>query len=79
MSNLCPEKRVLGVGVDGGFAEYAVSDYRWTVKLPDNVTYDQGALTEPLACGLYAVNNLNAEEGQTAVVFGPGPIGLMMV
>ena len=79
LSNLCPEKRVLGVGVDGGFAEYAVSDYRWTVKLPDNVTYDQGALTEPLACGLYAVNNLNAEEGQTAVVFGPGPIGLMMV
>ena len=67
LSNLCPEKRVLGVGVDGGFAEYAVSDYRWTVKLPDNVTYDQGALTEPLACGLYAVNNLKAEEGQTAV------------
>ncbi len=79
LSNLCPEKRVLGVGVDGGFAEYAVSDYRWTVKLPDNVTYAQGALTEPLACGLYAVNNLNAEAGQTAVVFGPGPIGLMMV
>ncbi len=79
LSNLCPEKRVLGVGVDGGFAEYAVSDYRWTVKLPENVTYDQGALTEPLACGLYAVNNLNAEAGQTAVVFGPGPIGLMMV
>ena len=79
LSNLCTEKRVLGVGVDGGFAEYAASDYRWTVKLPENVTYDQGALTEPLACGLYAVNNLNAEPGQTAVVFGPGPIGLMMV
>jgi L-iditol 2-dehydrogenase len=78
LSNLCTEKRVLGVSVNGGFAEYAVSDYRWTVKLPDNVTYDQGALTEPLACGLYAVNNLNAEPGQTAVVFGPGPIGLMM-
>ena len=69
LSNLCPEKRILGVSVDGGFAEYAVSDYRWAVKLPENVTYDQGALTEPLACGLYAVNNLNAEEGQTAVVF----------
>ena len=79
LSNLCTEKRVLGVSVNGGFAEYAVSDYRWTVKLPKNVTYDQGALTEPLACGLYAVNNLNAEPGQTAVVFGPGPIGLMMI
>ncbi len=79
LSNLCPEKRILGVGNDGGFAEYAASDYRWTVKLPDNVTYDQGALTEPLACGLYAVNNLNVEHGQTAVVFGPGPIGLMMI
>ena len=79
LSNLCTEKRILGVGNDGGFAEYAASDYRWTVKLPENVTYDQGALTEPLACGLYAVNNLNAAPGQTVVVFGPGPIGLMMV
>ncbi|MBI1923440.1 alcohol dehydrogenase catalytic domain-containing protein [Candidatus Poribacteria bacterium] len=79
LSNLCTEKRVLGVSVNGGFAEYTLSDYHWTLKLPDHVTYDQGALTEPLACGLYAVNNLNAEPGQTAVVFGPGPIGLMMV
>jgi len=79
LSNLCNEKRVLGVSVDGGFAEYTVSDYNWTLKLPDHVSYDQGALTEPLACGLYAVNNLKAEPDQCVVVFGPGPIALMMV
>jgi len=80
LSNVCTgEKRVLGVSVDGGFAEYSLSDYRWTVKLAKNVTYDQGALTEPLACGLYAANNLNIEPGQNVAVFGPGPIGLMMV
>ena len=80
LSNVCTgEKRVLGVGVDGGFAEYSLSDYRWTVKLAKSVTYDQGALTEPLACGLYAANNLNIEPGQNVAVFGPGPIGLMMV
>jgi L-iditol 2-dehydrogenase len=79
LSNVADGKRVKGVSEDGGFAEYCVSDYRWTLKLADNVTFDQGALTEPLACGLYAVNNCNLEEGQTVIVFGPGPIALMMV
>lgn len=79
LPNLCDEKRVLGVSIDGGFAEYAVSDSNWTYKIPENVTYDQGALTEPLACGLYAINNLNAEPDHTVAVYGPGPIGLMMV
>ncbi|MDA0837974.1 MAG: alcohol dehydrogenase catalytic domain-containing protein [Planctomycetota bacterium] len=79
LSNVADGKRVLGVSEDGGFAEYCVSDYRWTLKLADNVTFDQGALTEPLACGLYAVNNCNLEAGQTVIVFGPGPIALMMV
>ncbi|MDP6356916.1 MAG: alcohol dehydrogenase catalytic domain-containing protein [Planctomycetota bacterium] len=79
LSNVADGKRVLGVSEDGGFAEYCVSDYRWTLKLADNVTFDQGALTEPLACGLYAVNNCQLQEGQSVIVFGPGPIALMMV
>ncbi len=79
LSNLCDEKRVKGVSEDGGMAEYCVSNYNWTVKIPEGVSYQQAASTEPLACGLYAMNNLNIQEGQFVVVFGPGPIGLMMV
>ena len=79
LPNLCNDKKVLGVSIDGGFAEYAISDCNWTYKIPSHVTYDQGALTEPLACGLYAINNLNTSPDHTVVVYGPGPIGLMMV
>jgi len=79
LPNLCSDKQVLGVSIDGGFAEYAISNCNWTYKIPSHVTYDQGALTEPLACGLYAINNLNANIDHTVVVYGPGPIGLMMV
>lgn len=79
LSNLCDEKRVKGVSEDGGMAEYCVSSYHWIVKIPEGVSYEQAASTEPLACAVYAMNNLNIEKGNFVVVFGPGPIGLMMV
>jgi L-iditol 2-dehydrogenase len=77
--NLCETKSVLGVSTDGGFAELARSAYTGVHKLPENVSYDEGALTEPLACATYAVRNLNVEPGDFVVVYGPGAIGLMML
>ena len=77
--NLCENKDVLGVSVDGGFAEYTKSKYTHAVKLPDNVSFEQGALTEPLACATYGIKNLQVELGAFCVVIGPGAIGLMMV
>jgi len=77
--NLCETKTVLGVSVDGGFAEYAKSKYTGVKKLPDNVSYEQGSLTEPLACATYALQKLEVAPGDFCVVIGPGPIGLMMV
>jgi L-iditol 2-dehydrogenase len=77
--NLCETKTVLGVSTDGGFAELARSSYTGVHRLPDNVSYEAGALTEPLACATYAVQNLNVQPGDCVVVYGPGAIGLMMV
>ena len=70
---------VVGVSVDGGFAEYCASHWYWTVKVPEDMNLDIAASAEPLACGLYAVKNLNIEAGQFVTIFGPGPIGIMMV
>lgn len=70
---------VVGVSVDGGFAEYCASHWQWTVKAPEGMDLDVAASTEPLACGLYAMNRLGIEEGHFVTVFGPGPIGMMMV
>ncbi len=77
--NLCETKSVLGVSVDGGFAEYSKVKASSCVKLPDNVSYKHGSLTEPLACSYYAMSNLDVQPGMSCVVFGPGPIGLMQM
>ena len=77
--NLCENKEVLGVSVNGGFAEYCVSKYTSVRKLPDNITYERGALIEPLACASYALQNLQMEMGAFTVVMGAGAIGLMMM
>jgi threonine dehydrogenase-like Zn-dependent dehydrogenase len=70
---------VVGVSVDGGFAEYCASHWFWTVKCPADMDLETAASTEPLACGLYAVRNAHIQKGQFVTIFGPGPIGIMMV
>ena len=74
--NLCENKSVLGVSVDGGFAQYMKSKYTSIFKLPDSVTFEQGAFCEPLADAMYAVQNLEVTLGDFCVLIGPGPIGL---
>ncbi len=76
--NLCENKTVLGVSTNGGFAELSVSHYTGVHKLPENVDYVTGALTEPLACATYALQKAEVHPGMSVAVFGMGPIGLMM-
>jgi len=78
-TNMCTNLRVLGVDTDGAFAEYCTSHYTGLFKLPDTVSYAAGAFTEPFACAVYGVKKLAIEPGQFVAVFGPGPMGLMMV
>ena len=77
--NCCPNSEVIGVSVNGGFAEYVKVKYTNAYKIPDSVSFEHGALAEPLACGSYGITRLDIKMGQDVVVFGPGPIGLMMV
>ena len=77
--NLCENARVSGVSVDGAFAEFAKTSSNNLFKLPENVSYEEAALIEPLSCATYAVLNANICLGDFVVVMGPGPIGLMMV
>lgn len=77
--NLCEKKAVLGVSANGAFAEYCLSHYTGLHLIPDGVSFEQAALTEPLACATYALKNADIEPGDFVVVIGPGAIGLMMV
>ena len=78
-TNLCENKAVLGVSTDGGFAEYSKSKYTGVHPLPEGVSYEDGALTEPLACATYGIKNLAFVLGNFCVVIGPGAIGCMML
>lgn len=49
----------------------------FTFKLPDNVTYAEGALVEPFAVGVHAVNSSRLQIGDTVAVIGAGTIGIV--
>lgn len=78
-TNLCANLYVPGVNADGAFAEYALSRYTGLFKLDDNVSYAAGAFIEPLACAVYGMKKLEIDPGQFVAIWGPGPIGNMMV
>lgn len=49
----------------------------FTFKLPDNVSFAEGAMVEPLAVGVHAATKAQVKPGDTALVIGAGPIGLV--
>ncbi|GAA4283793.1 2,3-butanediol dehydrogenase [Brevibacterium daeguense] len=75
--NLCHQLGFIGIsGGGGGLSEQVVVPVRWVHPIGD-VPLDEGALIEPLAVAVHAVRHARAKEGQTAVVGGAGPIGLL--
>ena len=74
----CPERRSIGSGIDGGFAEYLVVPAPLAFTLPETISFEGAALVEPFACCVKAVCQLSRlSPGHTALICGPGPIGLM--
>ncbi len=75
--NCCENLQVLGVHLDGGMREYFRVPVNLLHKLPDDMDMHVGALVEPLTIGMQAVNRSMLCEGETALILGAGPIGLM--
>jgi len=76
--NICKNVIVPGVSVNGAFAEYCKLNYTHVYKIPDTMSFEDAAIIEPLACASYGVKKLDVQPGDFVVVFGPGPIGIMM-
>ncbi|KAI8144532.1 chaperonin 10-like protein [Fennellomyces sp. T-0311] len=64
---------------DGLLAKYITHPSRWLHKIPDNITYEQGALLEPLSVAIAAVERVGASFGRSLLITGCGPIGLMVL
>lgn len=79
--NLCEVSNAgfIGLSSDGGFAEYAVADAKYFHKLPDNLSLEEGALVEPTAVAFHAVRKSGLKFGDSAAIFGAGPIGLLLL
>lgn len=67
----------------GGFAQYlkASSEHvkKDTIKIPDNVSFEEASLIEPLACALHGIERLDVKPSDKIAVIGTGTIGLMLI
>lgn len=74
-------KKVQSVGTirawDGAYADYILMPQRHLFHLPENVGFDQGAMVEPAATALYAVKRAEVAIGDSVLVHGTGPIGIL--
>ncbi len=76
--NLCPQRQGFGYGVDGAMAAFVRVPSRCLHRLPDSVSFEHAALTEPCCVAYNAVMvQSHVRAGDTVVVIGPGPIGLL--
>jgi len=79
-TQFCIEKKCFGVlDENGAYAEYiAVPEYA-LLPLPEGMSYEEGALIEPLAFSTFAVDRVADYRGKTVVIVGAGTIGLMTI
>ena len=79
IAHYCTDMIGYGTTVNGGFAEYCSVNQRQVYKLGNNTTFEQGAMTEPVACCLHGMDMCNIQPGSSVVVIGGGMIGLLML
>jgi L-iditol 2-dehydrogenase len=80
---MCPSYQTSNISPCGLAEQFLVPEWNVSrgglIKLPDNVSYDEASLIEPLACCIRAWNKCNFQKGDDVAVIGAGPAGLMHV
>lgn len=77
--NLCENLKVMGFQTTGTASEYFAVDESKVTPLPDDMSYDDGAMIEPLAVTVHAAKRFEGVKGAKVVVFGCGPIGILLI
>jgi len=79
-SAMCGKGISIGLGQSSGaYAEYVKIGASGGFRLPDSVSFREGAMVEPLAVGLHAVDKARMPRGSTVLVIGAGPVGLAVM
>jgi 2-desacetyl-2-hydroxyethyl bacteriochlorophyllide A dehydrogenase len=78
--NLCPNRLGFGYGTDGAFTKYVKVPAKIIHKLPENLSFEEGTLTEPLCVVTHAIiERGDIKAGDVVLITGPGPIGILAV
>ena len=77
--NLCANWGATGDTVDGAFAELVAVPAANAYPLPDTMSFEQGALVEPLSCAVHGIRRLGVEVGEKILVVGAGTMGLLLI
>ncbi|MBU3690069.1 MAG: alcohol dehydrogenase [Acidimicrobiales bacterium mtb01] len=77
------EQGIHGVGFSnkypGGYSERIIANEMMAIKVPNGLSHELAAMTEPLAVGVHAVAKSNIKQGEAAVILGLGPVGLACI
>lgn len=76
--NLCEELKVMGFQTTGTASEYFAVKASKVTPLPENMTYNEGAMIEPLAVTVHAAKRAGDIKGKKIAVLGAGPIGILL-
>jgi L-iditol 2-dehydrogenase len=75
---ICVKRGAQGLNLDGAFAKYIVCKERNVYRIPDNISLEEGALSEPMVCSVHAVlDQTKVGAGDLVLIAGPGAIGLL--
>ena len=77
--NLCESLKVIGFQATGTASEYFAVDASKVTVLPDDFTYNEGSMIEPLAVTVHACRRAGDVKGLKVAVLGAGPIGILLV
>lgn len=73
--NVCEHLSVMGVHETGMSSEYFATEASKLLKLPDELSFEQGALIEPIAVATAVIRKVGGVDGARAAILGAGPIG----
>lgn len=79
LGHFCEHMQGIGTTVNGGFAQYVAVPAKQAYKLADGTSFEEGAMTEPVACCLHGIDMSNIRPGDGVAVIGGGMIGLIML
>lgn len=76
-SNMCLNRFKKGQRVLGGFGEYIAVKAQQVYKVPEGVSLEESAFTEPIACCIRSLKRINLSLGEDLLIIGAGPMGIM--